>query len=211
MQAASRSGRRGRRVSIARALAFAASTRRISPGRSRSSGRIRLRFRALTARPRLLQKRSRVLRSGAAIAPGKETFLAEADKIAADLSRHAIRQGPSAAWIGLDWLGDSEVAQLVPLGADLYNGLSGIALFLAAHAAVSGEQAFKGAGAGGGRASAQEPERPQRSAHGAIPGHRRRHRAGLDRLCARGDGEVSARTMTCSRTRMRRRTCSATT
>jgi type 2 lantibiotic biosynthesis protein LanM len=81
-------------------------------------------------------KASRVLRSGATIASGKETFLAEADKIAADLSRHAIRQGPSAAWIGLDWLGDSEVAQLVPLGADLYNGLSGIALFLAAHAAA---------------------------------------------------------------------------
>jgi len=62
-------------------------------------------------------------------------FGAEADRIAAELARHAIRRGPNAAWIGLDWLGDAEVFQLVALGPDLYNGLSGIALFLAAHAA----------------------------------------------------------------------------
>jgi type 2 lantibiotic biosynthesis protein LanM len=75
--------------------------------------------------------------SAAAIAPSKEVFVAEADKIAAELSRHAIRRGPGAAWIGLDWLGDSEVFQLVCLGPDLYNGVSGIAVFFAAHAAVT--------------------------------------------------------------------------
>ena len=53
---------------------------------------------------------------------------------------HAVRSGPSAAWIGLDWLGDSEVSQLVVLGPDLYNGGCGIALFLAAHAAVTGDK-----------------------------------------------------------------------
>jgi len=68
----------------------------------------------------------------------KEAFQAEADKIAAELSRYAIRRGPGAAWIGLDWLGDAEVFQLVCLGPDLYNGTSGIALFLAAHAAATG-------------------------------------------------------------------------
>jgi type 2 lantibiotic biosynthesis protein LanM len=80
----------------------------------------------------------------AAIAPAtlspraaKQTFLQEADEVAAELSRLAIRRGPGAAWIGLDWLGDSEVFQLVCLGPDLYNGTAGIALFLAAHAAVS--------------------------------------------------------------------------
>jgi class II lanthipeptide synthase len=82
-------------------------------------------------------EKRRVLRTGTATAPGKEAFLAEANKIAAELMRYAIRRGPAAAWVGLDWLGDSEVAQLVPLGADLYNGVSGIALFLAAHAAVT--------------------------------------------------------------------------
>jgi len=68
----------------------------------------------------------------------KDAFRAEADKIASELLRYAIRRGPGAAWIGLDWLGDAEVFQLVCLGPDLYNGTSGIALFLAAHAAATG-------------------------------------------------------------------------
>ena len=72
------------------------------------------------------------------MAPTKGIFIAEADRIAAELSRYAIRRGPGAAWIGLDWLGDSEVFQLVCLGPDLYNGATGIAVFLAAHAAVTG-------------------------------------------------------------------------
>ncbi len=70
----------------------------------------------------------------------KKTFAAEADRVAEELSRCAIRRGPGAAWIGLDWLGDAEVFQLVCLGPDLYNGVSGIALFLAAHAAVTGRK-----------------------------------------------------------------------
>ena len=83
-------------------------------------------------------ERKPVSPSDAAVAPTKDFFVAEADKIAAELARHAIRRGPGAAWIGLDWLGDSEVFQLVCLGPDLYNGVSGIAVFLAAHAAVTG-------------------------------------------------------------------------
>jgi type 2 lantibiotic biosynthesis protein LanM len=75
-----------------------------------------------------------------AIAPTKETFIAEADRIAADLAHYAIRRGPSVAWIGLDWLGDSEFSQLVCLGPDLYNGICGIGVFLAAHAAVTGNK-----------------------------------------------------------------------
>ncbi len=74
----------------------------------------------------------------AGIAPSNELFAAQADRIAEELSHDAIRRGPSAAWIGLDWLGDSDVFQLVCLGPDLYNGVSGIAVFLAAHAAVTG-------------------------------------------------------------------------
>jgi class II lanthipeptide synthase len=72
--------------------------------------------------------------------PTTKAFVAEADRIAEELSHRAIRQGPGAAWIGLDWLGDADVFQLVCLGPDLYNGVSGIALFLAAHAAVTGRQ-----------------------------------------------------------------------
>ena len=52
--------------------------------------------------------------------------------------QRAIRRRASAAWIGLDWLGDAEVFQLVCLGPDLYNGVSGIGVFLAAHAQVAG-------------------------------------------------------------------------
>jgi class II lanthipeptide synthase len=70
----------------------------------------------------------------------KTVFKAEAGKIATELARYAIRRGFSAAWIGLDWLGDSDVAQLVCLGPDLYNGASGIAVFLAAHAAVTADE-----------------------------------------------------------------------
>ena len=54
------------------------------------------------------------------------------------IAERAIRRGPGAAWIGLDWLGDADVFQLVCLGPDLYNGTAGIAVFLAAHAAVTG-------------------------------------------------------------------------
>jgi type 2 lantibiotic biosynthesis protein LanM len=71
--------------------------------------------------------------------PAKRAFIAEADKIADELSRYAICRGPGAAWIGLDWLGDADVFQLVCLGPDLYNGVSGIGVFLAGHAAITGQ------------------------------------------------------------------------
>ena len=75
------------------------------------------------------------------IAPDAALFAAEADRIAGELAQYAIQRGPGAAWIGLDWLGDSEVFQLACLGPELYNGVSGIAVFLAAHAAVRGDAA----------------------------------------------------------------------
>lgn len=64
-------------------------------------------------------------------------FLAEANRIAEDLNRYAIRRGPSAAWLGLDQR-HSEFSKLVALGPDLYNGQCGISLFLAAHTAATG-------------------------------------------------------------------------
>ena len=94
--------------------------------------------------------------------------------------RRAVAHTPSAgvrraAWIGLDWLGDSEVVQLVPLGADLYNGGSPASrVFLAAHAAMTGSESSRELALGGGRASAQEPARPQCGALGAIAWDRRR-------------------------------------
>lgn len=89
-------------------------------------------LRPATAEPR------QSLPSDRAVASTRERFVREADEIAAELSRLAIRRGPGAAWIALDWLGDSEVSNLVAVGPDLYNGVCGIAVFLAAHAAVTG-------------------------------------------------------------------------
>ena len=79
-----------------------------------------------------------LLRTEAATTPDPAMLLAHAGGLAAELSRHAIREGPGAAWIGLDWLGDAEVSRLVALGPQLYNGVCGIAVFLAAHAALAG-------------------------------------------------------------------------
>ena len=94
-------------------------------------------------RPETRRRRVAVspLLSDTGTAPAPEIFIAEADRIASEIARLAVRRGPGAAWIGLDWLGDAEVFQLVCLGPDLYNGATGIALFLAAHAAVTGNQA----------------------------------------------------------------------
>jgi type 2 lantibiotic biosynthesis protein LanM len=128
-------------------------------------------------RPDLLPDLRADLRPGAAIAPTDEIFIAEADRVAEELSRLAIRRGSSAvsvplesetaleslsgacsrrrtgahfagtcasaAWIGLDLLEESEVCQLVVLGPDLYNGVCGIAVFLAAHAAVAGRKSSR--------------------------------------------------------------------
>jgi type 2 lantibiotic biosynthesis protein LanM len=76
-------------------------------------------------------------------APSDLTFRAEAQRVADELATYAIRRGPAAAWIGLDWLGDAEVFQLVTLGPDLYNGTAGLSLFLSAHAAVTEQSASR--------------------------------------------------------------------
>lgn len=72
-------------------------------------------------------------------AAGDVSFIAEAGAIFENIARLAIRSGPGAAWVGLDWLGDSDVSQLVPLGPDLYNGAPGVAVFLAAYARQTGD------------------------------------------------------------------------
>jgi len=76
-----------------------------------------------------------------ASALSRQDLAGEADRIAAELARRAVRRGPGAAWIGLDWVGDAEVSQLACLGPDLYNGVAGVGVFLAAHATIAGRQA----------------------------------------------------------------------
>jgi type 2 lantibiotic biosynthesis protein LanM len=74
-------------------------------------------------------------------APDPAMFAERAAEISRDLSALAIRSGPGAAWIGLDWLGGSGVCQPSPLGADLYDGAPGICVFLAAYGKVAGDEA----------------------------------------------------------------------
>ncbi len=76
----------------------------------------------------------------AAAEPGDELFLREVNEIADELADFAVRRGAGAAWIGLDWLGESDMCEFMLLGPDLYNGVSGIGTFLAAHAAVTGSR-----------------------------------------------------------------------
>ena len=66
-------------------------------------------------------------------------YLSEAHKIFKIIQKYAYTNESSANWIGLDWLADSDVGQLIPLGPDLYSGVSGIALFLAAYSRVNND------------------------------------------------------------------------
>lgn len=71
------------------------------------------------------------------------TLAREAQRIATTIRQHGTIKDKSVAWVGLDWLGDSEVGQLVTLGPDLYNGTTGIALYLAAHARYANDSSSR--------------------------------------------------------------------
>jgi type 2 lantibiotic biosynthesis protein LanM len=75
----------------------------------------------------------RALQSGSINEINNEDLINELERIIEQLEESAFQDAVSISWLGLDWMQDSEVAQLVPLGDDLYNGMSGIALFLAAY------------------------------------------------------------------------------
>lgn len=66
-----------------------------------------------------------------------ESLKEEVDRISKKVFELAIRSNGSASWIGLDWFGGADVARLVPLGFDLYNGNIGISLYLAAYSKYS--------------------------------------------------------------------------
>lgn len=81
------------------------------------------------------------LPAGRALSPvstAPSLFLERATAIRDHIAGLACRTADSAGWIGLDWLRDSVVCQLSPLGADFYNGSTGIATFFAAHAKATG-------------------------------------------------------------------------
>ena len=65
------------------------------------------------------------------------------ERIAEDLVRGAIRTKDWATWIGLVHLAEAARYQLAPAGEHLYDGNGGIALFLAAYAAVANAAAAR--------------------------------------------------------------------
>ena len=65
-------------------------------------------------------------------------LIAAARDVAARLEASAVRAGAEASWLGLSLTGDGYWA-LEPLDVDLYNGLPGVALFLAHLGALTGE------------------------------------------------------------------------
>ncbi len=68
----------------------------------------------------------------------REATIAWVRDIAAIIGRSAIRNGDSAAWIGVFPLQDQDRYQLSEIGKSLYSGASGVAVFLAAVHRVTG-------------------------------------------------------------------------
>lgn len=66
-----------------------------------------------------------------------------AASIAEIIYERAIADGISAAWIGLDSIGEGGRWRLAPLGFDLYGGTSGIAVFLAAASLVLRDRRYR--------------------------------------------------------------------
>lgn len=62
------------------------------------------------------------------------------EEITTTLSQTSIKDGPGAAWIGLEPMGDQSRFQLSTLSNDLYSGNAGIALFLAAFGSLHRNQ-----------------------------------------------------------------------
>ena len=72
---------------------------------------------------------------------GRERLLEAARAIGDRLEALAIREKGEATWLGLDLL-DEQHASVVPLGVDLYDGLPGVALFLAYLGWVTGAERY---------------------------------------------------------------------
>ncbi|MBE3015287.1 type 2 lantipeptide synthetase LanM family protein [Microbispora sp. NEAU-D428] len=79
--------------------------------------------------------------SGSQEAPDAGTVVGHAVEIGEELIRSALRHEGEIGWLGLASMGEGGW-QLMPTGLDLYSGNSGIALFLAYLARVSGQDRF---------------------------------------------------------------------
>jgi len=74
----------------------------------------------------------------------REQLLASADAIGEEIHAHAIKAASdSVYWLGLSYVPNADRFQLQALGASLYDGNCGIALFLAALARIRGRSQFR--------------------------------------------------------------------
>ncbi|MEG3860873.1 type 2 lanthipeptide synthetase LanM family protein, partial [Microcoleus sp. herbarium12] len=74
----------------------------------------------------------------------REQLLACADAIAEEIHTHAIKEASgSVYWLSLGYVPNADRFQFQPLGANLYDGNCGIALFLAALARIGGSSQFR--------------------------------------------------------------------
>ena len=74
----------------------------------------------------------------------REQLLASADAIAEEIHAHSIKAASgSVYWLGLSYVPNADRFQLQALGASLYDGNCGIALFLAALARIRGRSQFR--------------------------------------------------------------------
>jgi class II lanthipeptide synthase len=71
----------------------------------------------------------------------RERLVAAARAIGDRLETLAVRDGRDATWLGLNLI-DEQHWTVTPLGVDLYDGVPGVALFLAYLAATTGEERF---------------------------------------------------------------------
>jgi len=85
----------------------------------------------------------------------RDELLAAARAVGDELERRAVREGADAAWIGLSQSGERHW-QLAPLGTDLYDGVSGVALFLGYLAAATEEERYAALARAGLRAARVE-------------------------------------------------------
>ncbi|HEX2220839.1 MAG TPA: type 2 lanthipeptide synthetase LanM family protein [Gemmatimonadales bacterium] len=86
-------------------------------------------------------RRARCAPPPEAAAPAPERLVAAACRVGARLAELAIRNGKLASWIGLS-LVKQRSCELAPLSVDLYDGLPGVALFLAYLGQVTGEARY---------------------------------------------------------------------
>jgi type 2 lantibiotic biosynthesis protein LanM len=82
-------------------------------------------------------------RPSSASQPHRERLIGAALRIAERLEERAVHGDAGTTWIGASAIDERRGIEIAPLGPDLYDGLPGVALFLAQVGAVTGERRYE--------------------------------------------------------------------